>query len=117
MWAVFTVEFSLRLVLSKDKTAYVKENWIDILVVFTPAFRTFRVFRFMRFPIIFLSERVLRAFGSLGVNFLYYLIFVTVVTLVGADLALFFEQQSPVAEIKTFADAVWWAITFITAGK
>lgn len=114
LWAVFTVEFSLRLVLSKDKVAYVKENWIDVLVVLTPAFRTFKVFRFMRFPIIFLSDRVLRAFGSLGVNFLYYFIFVTIVTLVGADLALFFEQQSSASEIKTFADAIWWAITFLT---
>ena len=26
LWAVFTAEISLRLVLSKDKTAYVKEN-------------------------------------------------------------------------------------------
>ncbi len=114
LWAVFTVEFSSRLILSKNKIGYLKENWIDVLVVFTPAFRTFKVFRFMRFPIMFLSERVLRAFGSLGINFLYYVIFVTVVTLVGADLALFFEQQSPVSEIKTFADATWWAITFLT---
>ncbi|MBI5913230.1 two pore domain potassium channel family protein [Candidatus Azambacteria bacterium] len=114
LWAVFAVEFSLRLILSKNRIDYLKENWIDVLVVFTPAFRTFKVFRFMRFPIVFLSDRVLRAFGSLGVNFLYYFIFVTVVVLVGADLALFFEQQSPAAEIKTYNDAVWWSVTFLT---
>jgi voltage-gated potassium channel len=114
LWAVFTVEFSLRLILSKNKIEYLKENWIDVLVVFTPAFRTFKVFRFMRFPIMFLSDRVLRAFGSLGVNFLYYLIFVIVVVLVGADLALFFEQQDPSSEIKTFRDSAWWAINYLT---
>lgn len=114
LWAVFSVEFLLQLILSKDKIGYLKKNWIDVLVIVTPAFRTFKVFRFMRFPIMFLSDRVLRAFGSLGVNFLYYLIFVTVVALVGADLALFFEQQNPASEIKTFNDAMWWAANYLT---
>lgn len=114
LWAVFTAEFLLQLILIKNRIGYLKENWIDVLVIVTPAFRAFKVFRFMRFPIVFLSDRVLRAFGSLGVNFLYYLIFVAVVTLVGADLAFFFEQQSPASEIKTFNDAVWWAANYLT---
>jgi len=114
LWAVFTVEFAIQLILSKNRMGYLKENWIDVLVVFTPAFRTFKVFRFMRFPIVFLSDRVLRAFGSLGINFLYYFIFVTVVVFVGADLALFFEQQDPASEIKTFREAAWWSINYLT---
>ena len=114
LWAVFAVEFSLRLILSKNKTEHLKANWIDVLVIFTPAFRTFKVFRFIRFPLMFLSDRVLRAFGSLGVNFLYYFIFVTVVVLVGADLALFFEQQDPASDIKTFNDSLWWAVNYLT---
>lgn len=115
VWAVFAVEFSLQLILAKEKERYLKENWIDILVLVTPVFRVLRVFRFMRFSIIFFSDRMLRAFGSLGVNFLYYFIFVAVVVLVGADLALFFEGQSPLAEITTFNDAAWWAITLLTS--
>lgn len=114
LWAVFLAEFLFQLVLSKNKTEHLKKNWIDVLVIFTPAFRVLKVFRFMRFPVVFLSDRVLQAFGSLGINFLYYLIFVTVVTLVGADLALFFEQQDPSSGIKTFGDAVWWAINYLT---
>lgn len=114
LWMAFTVEFILRLVLASDKIAYLRENWIDVLVVLTPAFRVFKVFRFMRFPLVVLSDRVLRAFGSLGMNAVYYFVFVGIVTLVGADLALFFEQQSPAAEIKTFNDAIWWAIAFLT---
>lgn len=115
VWAVFAVEFSLRIVLSKKKAEYVKENWIDVLVLVTPVFRVFKVFRFMRFSVVFFSNRMLRAFGSLGINFLYYFIFVAVVVLVGADLALFFEGQSPLAEITTFNDAAWWAITLLTS--
>lgn len=114
LWMAFTVEFVLRLILASDKVAYLRENWIDVLVVLTPAFRVFKVFRFMRFPLVVLSDRVLRAFGSLGMNAVYYFVFVGIVTLVGADLALFFEQQDPTTELKTFNDSIWWAIAYLT---
>lgn len=114
LWAVFASEFFLRFAIAEDKTKYFKENWIDVLVVLTPAFRVFRVFRFMRFSFIVLSDRVLHALGSFGMNAAYYFVFVAVVTLVGADLALFFEQQNPLSELKTFSDAVWWAAAYLT---
>lgn len=114
LWAAFTVEFALRFAVSPDREKYFKENWIDALVILTPAFRIFRAFRFMRFSFIVLSDRVLHAFGSIGMNAVYYLVFIFIVTLVGADLALFFEQQNPFSELKNFNDAVWWAIAYVT---
>ena len=114
LWMVFVVEFVLRLVLASDRAAYLRENWIDVLVVLTPVFRVFRVFRFMRFSFVVLSDRVLRAFGSFGMNAVYYFVFVGIVTLVAADLVLFFEEQNPLSEIKTFSDAVWWSISYLT---
>ena len=113
VWAAFTAEFFLRLIIAKDKTGYFRENWIDALVVITPAFRVFKIFRFMRFSVVVLSDRVLRAFGSFGMNVVYYFVFVTIVTLVGADLALFFEQQVPTTELRTFSDAVWWEAAYL----
>ncbi|MBI1754815.1 hypothetical protein HY250_03290 [Candidatus Azambacteria bacterium] len=115
LWMVFTGEFVLRVTLAKDKTEHLKENWFDVLVVFTPVFRIFKVLRFMRLPVLLLSDKVLAALGSFGLNFLYYLIFVTVVVLAGADLALFFEQQNPQAAIHTFPQAVWWAMNYVTS--
>lgn len=114
LWIAFTAEFVLRLILSSDKEGYLKENWIDAFVVLTPAFRVFRVLRFMRFSLVVLSDRMLHAIGSLRMNIVYYFIFVSIVTLVGADLALFFEQQSPFSELKNFNDAVWWAAAYLT---
>ncbi len=114
VWFVFTADFLLRLTLARDKVGYLKTNWLDVLVVLTPAFRIFKVFYFMRLPVLLLSDRVLSALGSLGLNFLYYLIFVAIVVLVGADLVLFFEQQHAGATITTFGDAVWWAMLHLT---
>lgn len=114
LWAAFTIEFILRLTLASDKEEYFKNNWIDALVVVTPVFRIFKIFRFLRFSFIVLSDRMLRALGSLGANVVYYFAFVAIVTVVGADLVLFFEQQNPLSELRTFGDAVWWATAYLT---
>lgn len=117
LWVVFTLEFVLRLVVEKDRTEYLKANWFDVLVVVTPMFKILKVFSFMRFPIVFLSDRVLSILSSFGMNFLYYLIFVAVVVIGGANLVLFFENQSQTADIRTFDDAAWWAVnTLSTSG-
>lgn len=114
LWVIFTLEFSIRLYLAEDKIEYLKVNWLDVLVVLTPAFRVFKVFSFIRFPILMLSDRVLSGLGIIGMNFLYYLVFIVVIVLVGADLTLFFEQQGTDSGIKNFDDAVWWAVNFLT---
>ncbi|MEK7519986.1 MAG: ion transporter [Patescibacteria group bacterium] len=114
LWVVFTLEFLLRLSLAKDRVEYLKANWLDVLVVLTPAFRTLKVFNFMRFPILFLSDRILRALGRLGMNFLYYLVFVAIVMLAGANLVLHFEADVPQSDIKSFNDAVWWSLNYLT---
>ncbi len=114
LWFVFTVEFVLRLYLAGDKVEHLKTNWLDVLVVLSPAFRVFKVFGFIRFPVLLLSDRVLKGLGAIGMNFLYYFIFVVVIVLVGADLVLFFEQQNPESPINTFREAVWWSLNYLT---
>lgn len=114
LWLIFSIEFVLRLTLAKDRVAHLKTNWLDVLVVLTPVFRVFKAFHFMRLPVLLLSDRVLFALGSMGLNFLYYLIFVAVIAFVGADLALFFELENPASGIRTFGDALWWSVLNLT---
>jgi len=82
LWMVFTADFFLRLIVVEDRMEYLRANWLDVLVVLSPAFKTFKIFSFMRFPVLFLSDRALHAVGSLGFYFFYYIIFVAVVVLV-----------------------------------
>lgn len=114
LWLVFSVEFFLHIITAENKGEYFQKNWFDALVVFTPAFGVFRIFRFMRLPVILLSDRILSALGALSLNFLYYFIFIAVLVFLGADFVLFFEQVSPNAEIHTFFDAIWWAVNYVT---
>lgn len=114
LWVVFTAEFILRITAEKNKAEYLKRNWFDVLVVFTPMFKILKVFSFMRFPIVFFSDRLLTLLASFGLNFFYYLIFMGVVTIGGANFVIFFENQSQTSELRTFDDALWWTITTLS---
>lgn len=48
IWALFGVEFALRLWLSPDRSEYLKHNGLDALAVALPVFRVFRVVRAAR---------------------------------------------------------------------
>ncbi|MHA6248481.1 hypothetical protein ACXYMU_11125 [Pontibacter sp. CAU 1760] len=48
IWLLFIVEFALKLFLSASKVSYLEKNWLTILALFIPAFRTFRLLRAIR---------------------------------------------------------------------
>ncbi len=117
LWFVFTVEFFLNLYLTKSKLTYIREHWLDALVVLAPVFRSFKVFHILRVPILLVSDEVIKLFKALKLNFLYFFIVTIVIILIAADVVLFFERFSPESNITTFEDAVWWGfVTFSTLG-
>jgi len=117
LWFVFTFEFFSKFYLAKDKFTYVKENWLDALVVLAPVFRSFKVFHLLRTPILLVSDEIIKFFKEHKFNFLYIFISTLVLLLITADIVLFFEKADPTSNIKTFEDAVWWGfVTFSTLG-
>ena len=64
------------------------------------------------------------ALKLIGLNFLayclkclwniYYFIFITVVVLAGADIVFYFEGQDAHSDIRTFGDAIWWSVNYLT---
>lgn len=114
LWVIFTLEFILRLIVEKNRIEYLKTNWFDVLVVLTPMFKVLKVFNFMRFPVVFFSDRILSILSRFGMNFLYYLIFVAVVIIVSSNLVIVFESKSQVSTIRTFDDAAWWAVNTLS---
>lgn len=117
LWLVFAVEFALKLYIAKNKFLFLKANWLDVLVVLSPVFRSFKIFHILRMPILLVSDEVIKMVRSLKLNFLYFFIVTIVVILIAADVVLFFERHSPSANIKTFENAIWWGfVTFSTVG-
>lgn len=117
LWFVFMLEYFLKLYLAGSKLVYVRENWIDALVIVAPLFRSFKVFHLLRAPILLVSDEIIKFFKMQRLNFLYFFIISLVLIFVASDLELFFEREAPNANITTFGDAVWWGfVTFSTLG-
>jgi voltage-gated potassium channel len=114
VWAFFLVDFVVRLVLSVRKLAFIRRNPIDLLSVFVPMIRPFRLLTALRrIPALgggsasHLRRRVLVMAGASVVLFLY------VISLTEFRV----ERHAHGATIVSFGDAVWWAcVTMSTVG-
>lgn len=127
IWAIFILEFTVRLVIAPDRTSFLKSNWLTVIALIVPAFRmlaAFRAFRFVRalrgirlVKIVGTANRAMNALRrSLGRRGLGYVLAVTVlVTLLGAAGMLAFEPASRVpGGFRNYADALWWTAMILT---
>jgi voltage-gated potassium channel len=122
IWAMFALEFIIRITLAGRKWHFLKHNVIDAAVVILPMAQPLRILRSVR---VLRALRVARAGVYLGrgvkegrtlfsrENFSYAMA-VTVMAIGGASLIIWaVERDAPSGNIHTFPDAVWWAITTI----
>ncbi len=123
LWSLFLLEFLIKFALAPVKRRYVREHWLDVLVVLLPFLRFLRVARVLRatrtLPVLRLlifggrgSESTLallkrRRLGQLA-------IISVMVILLGAAVGFLLEEDAPGSQIKTFGDALWWSATIVT---
>jgi voltage-gated potassium channel len=123
IWAVFAVEYGIRLYLAPDKKAFAKRNIVDVVVVVLPFLRPLRLVRSVRFLRLLRLGR-LTVYGARAVDALRdlfkhkrlnYTLLVAIITWIGtAMVVLELERSSPDSNIRTLPDALWWAVTTIT---
>lgn len=114
-WIVFVFDYVVRLVLSRGhRWTFVRGNPIDLLAVFLPAFRAFRLLRSLR------EVRYFRSRTGAAVRtqvLLYAGLFVVLFVYMIALAELQAERYAPGATITNFGDALWWAcVTVATVG-
>lgn len=123
LWSLFFIEFVVKFILAPVKRSYLRENWLDVLIVLLPFLKFLRLARVLRatraLPIFRLlvfggrgSESTLellrrRRFGQLG-------IVSVMVILIGASIGYLLEHQAPNSRLENFGDALWWSATTIT---
>ncbi len=123
LWVLFFFEFAAKFALAPVKRRYVREHWLDVLVVLLPFLRFLRLARVLRasraLPVLRLlifggrgSESTLallkrRRLGQLA-------IVSAMVILLGSTVAFLLEVNAPGAQIRTFGDALWWSATAVT---
>ena len=123
IWAVFVVEFLLRLVIAPSKPSFLRANWLSAASLVLPFLRPIRALRAVRAV---RSLRLARLLGGAnrgmrvlqrvagGRQFAYVGALTILVTVLGAVGVLFFDRNAEGATIRTFGDAFWWSTTMIT---
>lgn len=118
LWALFALEFLIKLVLSPRKTHYLRRHWPDVIVVIFPFIGFLRLLAAIP-PIIRLIvvgpwdvEPYLRILRRRKLGKL--IIISAIVLLIAATLEYLFEAGARGATIHSFGDAVWWAAATVT---
>ncbi len=120
VWALFAVEYLVKLYLSPSRSAFVKHHLFDLVVVAVPvlcplrALRLFRLFDFTRAGVVLANglRRARSLFTHRGLHFV--LLAVLVIVFVLAAFELGFEQNAHGSNIHNYGDALWWAIVTVT---
>lgn len=110
-WALFAVDYLARLALSEKRRRFVRQNLLDLLVVAVPLLRPLRLLRLVTL-LSFLNRH---ASSRLRGKVVTYAVGGTLLlVLVGGLAVLDAERGASGANITTYGDAVWWAMTTIT---
>ncbi|PPF71867.1 potassium channel family protein [Pseudoclavibacter sp. Z016] len=110
-WALFIVEFLIRLVISPVKLTFVRSRWFDLLSLFVVVLRPFLIVTYLwRLPFFRRGgPRAKRTRNVLAVSIASLLYVYT------ASLGVYLvEHKTPGASIVSMGDALWWGFTTIT---
>jgi voltage-gated potassium channel len=120
VWAIFVVEYLVKLYLVPDRRRFVRTHLIDLLVILVPFLRplrmarVLRVFKLARVATV-LTEVLGRARSILTHKGLHFvLLAVLLIVFAAAGLEVLFESGAKNSNIHNFGDALWWAIVTVT---
>ena len=115
IWGLFALDLFVKTYLSRNRIAYLRKNWLDVVVVVLPVLRVFRIFRAFRLLRIVRLSRVLVFFAKFtteiktifsrhGFNYLF-VIFVSAIAL-GTVLTYNFDQHAETG-INSIQTSLW----------
>lgn len=111
VWAAFAVDFVIRLHLAEERRRYALSHWYDIALIGLPMLRPLRLLRVLALARV-LNRTVA---GSVAGRVSVYVAGTAVMSVgLGAVSVLDAEQGAKGANITTFGDALWWAMTTTT---
>ncbi|MFI6082106.1 potassium channel family protein [Streptomyces sp. NPDC051217] len=111
VWALFAVDYAVRLVLSGQGARFVTTHWLDTVVLLLPLLRPVRIVS----TYVALQRRRDQPRLSLYGRVMLYAGVTAVLLSFASALAVYQQERgAPGATIRTFGDAVWWACSAIT---
>ena len=110
-WAFFVLDYVVRVYLAHPRGRYVLRNLLDLAMLALPVLRPLRLLRLL----VLLKILNRRATESLRGRVLVYAGATSTLVIFAASLAeLEAERGHPGANIETFGESLWWAVTTIT---
>jgi voltage-gated potassium channel len=111
IWALFCIEYLIRLRLARNKRWFVRSHWFDLAVLVLPVLRPLRALRLLNALRVLNRHAVAWTRGRLAI----YVIAATVLIVLMAGLAVLdAERGHPGSTIQSYPQALWWAICTIT---
>lgn len=110
-WALFTVDLVVRVVMANQRARYLLWHWMDVLIIFLPLLRPLRLLRLVTLLGVVNRRAGSRLRGRIAV---YVAGGSVLLGLCAALAVLDAERTSSEANIATFGDAIWWAMTTMT---
>jgi voltage-gated potassium channel len=129
IWAIFIIDFAVRLIVSPDKLAYLKRNWLTAIALILPALRVLRIVRVARLlrsaravrglRLLRIVTSVNRGMKALGATFGrrgfgYVSALTGVVLFAGAGGMYAFEKAVP-GGLNSYSVALWWTAMLLTS--
>lgn len=133
IWAVFILDFALKLFIAPQKLLFMKSNWLTAISLAVPAFRIFRIMNILRLTRVVKAAgfvrgvRVLKVLTSVNRGmralssamqrrgFGYIMLVTVMVTFAGAAGMYNFENKSEVTQgFENYGTALWWTAMIIT---
>jgi voltage-gated potassium channel len=120
IWAIFIAEYLVRLRLAQRRWLFVRHNLFDLALIAIPVLRPLRLARVAR---ALRSARLLALLGSrrdfadrsLQNRAVAYVVVVAgALTLACSVLILQAERHATRANIHSYGDAIWWAVTTVS---
>ena len=122
IYACFAFDFILKVYLAPSALGHIRRNWLDLIILLLPLLRPLRllqgtraiqVLRGVRL-LVFLAEAARKLRGIIAQRGLHVVLALTMgVVASTAGLVALFERDSG-GSIKSYGDALWWAVTTIT---
>lgn len=111
VWAIFTIDYAVRLVLAPDRRSWFWRHLLDLAAVVLPVLRPLRLLR-----LVVLFGVLQQSAGSAlhGRITAYTVASVSLLVFVGALAILDAERGVDGASIHSFENALWWTIVTIT---
>lgn len=110
-WAVFVLDYLVRLALAEDTRDFVRRNLLDLAVVVLPVFRPLRVLRLVKLLSVLNRHAGTNMRGRAA---LYVGLATPLVLFVGSVAVLQAERGARGSNIESFGQAFWWSIVTIT---